>query len=192
MSTSEGTLASTAVPETGSWAAALPGSESAPAGIISPAELARLANELFTALPDELQQPAVAAARAVLPPNSAFTGNPYAAVPGPTAPAAPGILASPTEAPPGRFAATPDRSIAPVLVSGAGQPELLGDLGLSSYSFDMEAIRRDFPILREQVNGRPLVWLDNAATTQKPQPVIDRLSYFYEHENSNVHRAAPS
>jgi cysteine desulfurase / selenocysteine lyase len=65
-----------------------------------------------------------------------------------------------------------------------------GDLGLSSYSFDVEAIRRDFPILREQVNGRPLIWLDNGATTQKPQSVIDRLSYFYEHENSNVHRAA--
>ena len=54
----------------------------------------------------------------------------------------------------------------------------------------METIRRDFPILRERVNGRPLVWLDNAATTQKPQSVIDRLSYFYAHENSNVHRAA--
>jgi len=40
------------------------------------------------------------------------------------------------------------------------------------------------------MNGRPLVWLDNAATTQKPQAVIDRLKYFYEHENSNVHRAA--
>ena len=57
-------------------------------------------------------------------------------------------------------------------------------------AFDAEAIRRDFPILRERVNGRPLVWLDNAATTQKPQAVIDRLSYFYEHENSNIHRAA--
>ena len=67
---------------------------------------------------------------------------------------------------------------------------MLGDLGLSSYSFDVEAIRRDFPILREQVNGHPLIWLDNGATTQKPQSVIDRLSYFYEHENSNVHRAA--
>jgi cysteine desulfurase/selenocysteine lyase len=66
----------------------------------------------------------------------------------------------------------------------------LGDLGLSSYSFDVEAIRRDFPILRERVNGRPLIWLDNGATTQKPQSVIDRLTYFYEHENSNVHRAA--
>lgn len=61
---------------------------------------------------------------------------------------------------------------------------------LSSYPFDAEIIRRDFPILRETVNGRPLVWLDNAATTQKPQSVIDRLSYFYTHENSNVHRAA--
>ncbi len=64
------------------------------------------------------------------------------------------------------------------------------DLNLSSYSFDAEALKRDFPILREKVNGRPLVWLDNAATTQKPQSVIDRLKYFYEHENSNVHRAA--
>ena len=55
---------------------------------------------------------------------------------------------------------------------------------------DVNAIRRDFPILRERVNGRPLVWFDNAATTQKPQAVIDRLKHFYEHENSNIHRAA--
>jgi len=57
-------------------------------------------------------------------------------------------------------------------------------------AFDVNAIRRDFPILKELVNGRPLIWLDNAATTQKPQSVIDRLSYFYQHENSNIHRAA--
>jgi cysteine desulfurase/selenocysteine lyase len=50
--------------------------------------------------------------------------------------------------------------------------------------------KNDFPILKETVNGKQLVWLDNAATTQKPQSVIDRLSYFYEHENSNIHRAA--
>ena len=56
--------------------------------------------------------------------------------------------------------------------------------------FDVNAIRRDFPILQERVNGKQLVWFDNAATTQKPQAVIDRLSYFYEHENSNIHRAA--
>jgi len=70
------------------------------------------------------------------------------------------------------------------------EPDVPRDLDLSSYPFDAEAIKRDFPILRERVNGRPLVWLDNAATTQKPQSVIDRLKYFYEHENSNVHRAA--
>lgn len=56
--------------------------------------------------------------------------------------------------------------------------------------FDVNAIRRDFPILQERVNGRQLVWFDNAATTQKPQSVIDRLAYFYAHENSNIHRAA--
>jgi cysteine desulfurase/selenocysteine lyase len=56
--------------------------------------------------------------------------------------------------------------------------------------FDVNAIRRDFPILQERVNGRQIVWFDNAATTQKPQAVIDRLSYFYAHENSNIHRAA--
>jgi cysteine desulfurase / selenocysteine lyase len=62
--------------------------------------------------------------------------------------------------------------------------------GPSSPPFDVNLARRDFPILREQVNGRPLIWLDNAATTQKPESVIDRLTYFYEHENSNIHRAA--
>ncbi|WP_240649874.1 family 2A encapsulin nanocompartment cargo protein cysteine desulfurase [Variovorax atrisoli] len=56
--------------------------------------------------------------------------------------------------------------------------------------FDIHAVRRDFPILQERVNGKQLVWFDNAATTHKPQSVIDRISYFYEHENSNIHRAA--
>ena len=61
---------------------------------------------------------------------------------------------------------------------------------LPAAPYDVNQVRRDFPILREYVNGRPLVWLDNAATTQKPQSVIDRISHFYQHENSNVHRAA--
>jgi cysteine desulfurase / selenocysteine lyase len=56
--------------------------------------------------------------------------------------------------------------------------------------FDVEGVRRDFPILTERVNGRELVWLDNAATTHKPQVVIERLAYFYAHENSNIHRGA--
>ena len=51
-------------------------------------------------------------------------------------------------------------------------------------------IRDDFPILSEKINGNPLVWLDNGATTQRPRAVIDRLTYYYEHENSNVHRGA--
>lgn len=56
--------------------------------------------------------------------------------------------------------------------------------------FDVHTVRLDFPILQERVNGKPLIWFDNAATTQKPQAVIDRLVHFYSHENSNVHRAA--
>lgn len=54
----------------------------------------------------------------------------------------------------------------------------------------LEQIRKDFPILSEKVNGHNLVWLDNGATTQRPRAVIDRLTYYYEHENSNVHRGA--
>ncbi len=370
MSTSEQLPVSTASPNAADWAGGVRGSDAVASGVLSPVELARMANEIFNELPDEQQHIVATVARTVLPPNSTFTGNPYAAVPNPTVPAIPGLLASVTEAQTGTYIATPERSIAPdtrssasvapvvpgggvvpttgsefgflqdarpifvapdaepadaqtptqtfggpvpseegfasipaaslpdiqsspliqpptptvpgtfgavdssavpafsfmedarplfstppslpgpvpaavskdhsgdydnpfaplldrdapqlpgaithepdfrapashdpqrqprsldasnvfpVVVPGAGQPELLGDLGLSSYSFDVEAIRRDFPILREQVNGCPLIWFDNGATTQKPQSVIDRLSYFYEHENSNVHRAA--
>src|SRR5262249_50069463 len=58
-------------------------------------------------------------------------------------------------------------------------------------AFDPYLVRKDFPILEERVHGgKRLVWLDNAATTQKPRAVIDRLTHYYEHENSNVHRAA--
>jgi cysteine desulfurase / selenocysteine lyase len=70
------------------------------------------------------------------------------------------------------------------------RPEMVPDLGRAKRPFDPHLVRRDFPILQERVHGRPLIWLDNAATTQKPNAVIDRLSYFYQHENSNVHRAA--
>lgn len=71
-----------------------------------------------------------------------------------------------------------------------GREGQIPQIAASHPAFDVHAIRRDFPILREHVHGRPLIWLDNAATTQKPQAVIDRLAYFYEHENSNIHRAA--
>jgi len=376
MSTSEPALTGAVpnqAPDMNAQAAGLHAGEGFTPGILSPAELARMANDLFNALPNEVQQPAITAARIVLPPNSAFSGNPYAAVPSPTVPAVPGILAGLVELQPGPFITTPDHGLPPDARSNATVPatpagsragrgaglasptdpafafladarplfvpptdepaaqntpasafgntlpseegfasipsslftdipqskstkapqppapaipgsfgafdssaiptfsfledarplfsepgtlpgpvpadasssvanpfatpidknapqlpgsvahapgatapahdaerprplytfdgvpvvapigersELPQDIGLSSYAFDVESIRRDFPILREVVNGRPLIWLDNGATTQKPQSVIDRLSYFYEHENSNVHRAA--
>jgi SufS family cysteine desulfurase len=56
--------------------------------------------------------------------------------------------------------------------------------------FDLEGVRRDFPALHQFVNGKPLIWLDNAATTHKPQAVIDATSQFYARDNSNIHRAA--
>jgi len=56
--------------------------------------------------------------------------------------------------------------------------------------FNVAAVRADFPILNQNVHGQPLVWFDNAATTQKPRPVIDALSYFYTHDNSNIHRGS--
>jgi cysteine desulfurase/selenocysteine lyase len=58
----------------------------------------------------------------------------------------------------------------------------------STRAWDVERIRRDFPILHQKVHGRPLVYLDNAATTQKPQAVIDALSAYYAEDNANVHR----
>ena len=62
--------------------------------------------------------------------------------------------------------------------------------GIVVGSKSLEDIRRDFPILSEKINGHDLVWLDNGATTQRPQAVIDRLVRYYRHENSNVHRGA--
>ena len=55
-------------------------------------------------------------------------------------------------------------------------------------AFDVEKVRADFPILKQQVHGKPLVYLDNAATSQKPQVVLDTLLHYYAEENANVHR----
>jgi cysteine desulfurase/selenocysteine lyase len=59
-----------------------------------------------------------------------------------------------------------------------------------SRPLDIPAIRKDFPVLNQKVHGKQLVWMDNGATTQKPQSVIDAISYFYENDNSNIHRGA--
>ena len=78
-------------------------------------------------------------------------------------------------------------SFSPIIVPGTSIPASSTNLS----SFDVNRIRADFPILNERLsNGKQLIWLDNGATTQKPRQVINRISYFYEHENSNVHRGA--
>jgi len=58
----------------------------------------------------------------------------------------------------------------------------------ASDGIDWKAIRDDFPILREQAHGHPLIYFDSAATSQKPRAVLDVLRHYYEHENANVHR----
>jgi cysteine desulfurase/selenocysteine lyase len=90
-------------------------------------------------------------------------------------------------------ATAPDASVqspGSAAVTPSLEPVLAPDLISGTRAFDAYAIKRDFPILHQQVHGKPLIWLDNAATTQKPQAVIDRVSLFYENENSNIHRAA--
>ena len=114
--------------------------------------------------------------------------------------AVPSFADSASSKPPVAFPerATPEALARPALSSEiipneGYSPELVPDLGGSTSPglFDAHTIKQDFPILEERVHGnKRLIWLDNAATTQKPRAVIERLSYFYEHENSNIHRAA--
>src|SRR3954462_9140632 len=56
-------------------------------------------------------------------------------------------------------------------------------------SFDVQQVRRDFPILSERVHGKPLVYLDSANTSQKPLAVIEAMDAYYRHANANIHRA---
>lgn len=95
-------------------------------------------------------------------------------------------------APASPIAATPPRhqplEFRPALYSL--EPGSVPALHANHRPFDPHAVRRDFPILQEQVHGKRLIWFDNAATTQKPTAVIDRLAQYYERENSNVHRGA--
>ena len=100
----------------------------------------------------------------------------------------PGLCQKVTGLPPfsQKFAPGFDFEASPLVYTPQCVPEerpLKGD-------FNVHAIRKDFPILNEKVNGKDLIWFDNAATTQKPRCVTERLVHFYEHENSNVHRGA--
>ncbi|WGS88203.1 family 2A encapsulin nanocompartment cargo protein cysteine desulfurase [Methylomonas sp. UP202] len=179
-----------------------------PAGLPDTAELSRLANLYYSDTPTSDGQ----AIDNV--PASAASSVPYHAVPNGFA-NRPGIDDSAIAGLTGPGAGLPGLSGLQRLVDTAGRPasgpgvgssgaafyflnELsslaraaqIPGLGTAHPPFDVNAVRRDFPILEERVNGYPLAWLDNAATTQKPQCVIDRISEFYRHENSNIHRAA--
>ena len=70
----------------------------------------------------------------------------------------------------------------------ASQPALTPPSEQPSAPLDVELLRQDFPILRQPVRGKPLAYFDNAATTQKPQAVIDALARYYSEENANIHR----
>ncbi|MHA3020780.1 family 2A encapsulin nanocompartment cargo protein cysteine desulfurase [Mycobacterium sp. BMJ-28] len=175
------------VPEVNSPAPTSPGPEGIPPGI---APVAPRGNAVSPVLP--------------------FGGLEAFAVPANLVPTAPGVLAAPPSAPPaprgnapvwpGAVPEVPDlgwTGAAPASEDAGGyyflQPpaaEPVPSIRDDHEIFDVNAIRADFPILAETVNGKPLIWFDNAATTQKPQSVIDRLAYFYAHENSNIHRAA--
>jgi len=65
------------------------------------------------------------------------------------------------------------------------QPAILRD---QKSGIDVRRIRADFPILQQKIHGKPLVYLDNAATSQKPRAVIDAITHYYEHTNANIHR----
>ncbi len=169
-------------------------------------ELNKLANQLFSALPDSNTltdtlppSAAVTPALAAIPERivtlptsnnlalSAFARQPHSNpdLAGLERSAA-GLGATPLHQ---QDISTPSFYFLDGHAASGSNPQLPG-LRLVQPSLDVHAVRRDFPILQERVNGYPLAWLDNAATTQKPQAVIDRISAFYQHENSNIHRAA--
>jgi cysteine desulfurase / selenocysteine lyase len=170
--------------------------------------LARLANQFFNALPNDPAPDVTGGSSADLLRKSAASGGGEFPLPAlPAVPDLPGeaelrsLLASSLPSVPGLTEMPPVAAVPSFYFLEYAKPSNPGVQALgweptppefagARAPFDVNRVRRDFPILGERVNGRPLVWLDNAATTQKPQAVIDRLKQFYEHENSNIHRAA--
>jgi len=171
--------------------------------------LARMANELFSALPGAVTaanapSPAAAAAPTLEIPTFTTNHSPVGISPSSLSPS---VIPLPFESELHALL-TPVKNFVPVHTGILTSPSLgssfyfldeitlparagqVPDIASTHPPFDVNAIKRDFPILKEFIHGNPLIWLDNAATTQKPQAVIDRLSYFYQHENSNIHRAA--
>lgn len=180
------------VPPAPSAVSALPTGAPAAANVVPGIELAQIATPSLgvspSQLPPEFSQERVEA----VGPAPVFPGLDISSLLGgvdiPYPVDLQGLLASPANSPHGSGKSAASKASPYYFVAERpGIPEVAGS---AHPSFDVNLVRKDFPILRELVNGRPLIWLDNAATTQKPQAVIDRLSYFYQHENSNIHRAA--
>jgi cysteine desulfurase/selenocysteine lyase len=74
-------------------------------------------------------------------------------------------------------------------MTSAIEPTVANHIPAQALPYDVAKVREDFPILKQLIHGKPLVYLDNANTTQKPQAVLDRLMRYYTEENSNIHRA---
>lgn len=158
------------------------------------------------AAPSHVAPPGVTSPGAVIPGATTAATIPAAAIPGASVAGLIPTVGAPFAGPDSIDAALPrlfDESTAVPATPAGSQPDYYflrpptsagsapaATPVLSRRTFDVRDIRRDFPILQERVHGKPLVWLDNAATTQKPNLVIDRLVHYYRHEYSNVHRAA--
>ncbi|GHC74851.1 cysteine desulfurase [Streptomyces flavofungini] len=110
----------------------------------------------------------------------------------PTTPAVPttGVPAAATPAPADVPAVPAETPTAATTVPAAPPADLSGLTATPPGAFSPEAARKDVPILHRTVNGHPLVWLDNGATTQKPRQVIEAVSAYYSAANSNIHRGA--
>jgi cysteine desulfurase/selenocysteine lyase len=143
-------------------------------------------------MPGVQSAPSIPAFPSSVPAAPSTEADLHKAVPLPTVLSAGNLAGTEIAAPHGGMQKAPETtSVASGLEAYEFRPELVtADLGIGKRPLDAKLIRRDFPILEERVHGRPLIWLDNAATTQKPNAVIDRISHFYRHENSNIHRAA--
>jgi len=174
----------------------------APRGNVPDTTAGPSAGEAAAAVADPFVPPGVGDLTAFAVPTSGIVPTvpgvlARAGLPGPTVPVAPRGSA-PGWLPGAPSVAALGWSDVPAITSSGDEanyyflnkPEQVPQLSDEHEVFDVNAIRADFPILQETVNGKPLIWFDNAATTQKPQVVIDRLAYFYAHENSNIHRAA--
>ena len=161
--------------------------------------IARLANELYAALPGA-PDPATTTAAPSLGPEEAARDSEQGTLldsltdavalvrtPNPGAAASAPAISSFYFLDGARAATTATQ---PDWSEGALEPEPVPMADTGARLFDPRALKRDFPILGERVNGRPLVWLDSAATTQKPRSVIERIAEFYRRENSNIHRGA--